>query len=236
MKTKSILATLALMTASQAYAAPTFFFGENLGLGENTALSSWANASAAEAQFLSHLTGVGTETFESFGVGSSAPLTLTLPGAGTATLNGDGGVHSVTPGSTNGVGRYATSGSQFWEAASGFSISFENPIAAFGFYGIDIGDYNGQVTITTNHGDVFNIGNTINTAGGSVLFWGIIDIENPFTSLSFGNTAPGSDYFAFDNMTIGTIEQVVTQVPEPATLTLFGLGLVGMRALRRRKV
>ena len=225
-------ALLAGSLSMSANAAPQFFFGEDLGLGEYVPLSSWVNADAAQASFLSKLIGVGTETFEGFGT-TTAPLDLTFPGAGTATLSGSGSVWATSPGSTNGIGRYATSGSRYWDTGSLFTITFTNPIAAFGFYGIDIGDYNGQVTLTTSHGDVFNIGNTVNGLGGSVLFWGIIDVEKPFSSLTFGNTAAGSDYFAFDDMTIGTAQQVVTEVPEPGMLALLGIGL-GAGILRRR--
>ena len=49
----------------------------------------------------------------------------------------------------------------------------------------------------------------MNGLGGSVLFWGLIDTDNPFTSLTFGNTAAGTDFFGFDDMTIGSVEQVV---------------------------
>ena len=56
--------------AGMAKATPVTFFGEDLGLGESTPLSIWPNAKAAESNFLSNLVGVGTETFESFFVGT----------------------------------------------------------------------------------------------------------------------------------------------------------------------
>jgi hypothetical protein len=38
-----------------------------------------------------------------------------------------------------------------------------------------------------------------------MLFFGFIDTANPFTSITFGDTAPGVDFFGFDDMTIGTV-------------------------------
>ena len=204
--------SLALVTpVLVVYAAATEYFGEDLGLGENTRLASWPNATAAEAEFLSHLSGVGTEDFESFTDGATAPLSIDFGATGNATIYGSGEIEAV-PSGTNGFGRYPTSGDNYWEVDQTFYIEFTQPIAAFGFYGTDIGDFNGQIVVELVNGGnrTYTIPNTVNGPGGSVLFYGIIE-DDPalqFTRVNFGNTAAGTDVFAFDDFTIGTLEQV----------------------------
>jgi hypothetical protein len=243
LKIALLATTAAAMLTSGVASGYSIFFGEDTGLGESTPLpvASRINSTAAQNAFLANLVGVGTETFESFGAGTGAPLNLTFPGAGTATLGGSGSIRNVTPGTTNGVGRYAISGSRFWEASSGsFTITFSDPVAAFGFWGVDIGDFNGRVTLTLQGGSVVNltVPNTLNIAGGSVLYYGLIasGAGELFTSITFGNTNPGTDFFAFDDMTIGSLEQV-RPPPEPGTLALVGLAaaLAGAAARARRR-
>lgn len=232
--------------ASFVLAAATTYFGEDLGLGEFTPLPAWPNATNAQADFLSHLVGVGVEDFEGFANNQPAPLNADFGAAGTATILGTGNIVEVAPGTTNGFGRYPTSGTKFWEATESFSIEFSQPIAAFGFFGIDIGDFDGQVVVQLANGGVrnFNIGNTVNAPGGSVLFWGIIE-DDPalqFVSATFTNTSPGVDFFAFDDFTIGSLEQVVPG-PGPVVpgmtgwgvmFTVLGLGASMPVMLRRR--
>jgi hypothetical protein len=220
---------VAMMTVS-AYAVPVTFFGEDLGAGEATALTSWANASAAQASFYSNLIGVSTEDFESMS-GNVADF----GGGLTATLSG-GSVATVTPGTTNGVGRYAISGSKYWEVSQNFTLTFSEAISAFGFYGVDIGDFDGQVVLGLANGSTttMNIGNSTNILGGSVLYFGFYDLEAQYTSISFQNTAQGVDYFGFDDFTIGTINNI-NPVPEPATMLLLGAGLVGLCFNSRKK-
>ncbi len=240
------LLLIALFGASfSANAAVTTYFGEDLGLGELTRLSSTPNANAAQASFLSSLINPGVENFEAFTDGTANPA-VNFVGAGvTATLSG-GAVISTVNGLTNGNGRYGISGDpdgngsdSYYQTSNLLALTFSKPIAAFGFYGIDIGDFNGQVTVTTSGGlnQFFNVGNTLNGSGGSVLFWGLVSNTYTFTGITFGNTASGTDFFAFDNFTVGSLQQVKSPVPEPETYAMFlaGLGLMGYMARRRKE-
>ena len=197
-------------TPSSAVAEPTIFFGEDSGLGEGDRLTSTPNADAARADFLAQLTNPGTENFESFADGAVAPLAVDFGAAGTATLQGTGEIEEV-PDGTNGYGRYPISGDKYWETSDVIYIEFTEPQAAFGFYGVDVGDFSGQLTITYEDGSTqkVTIPHTMNSPGGTVIYFGFIDLDNPFTTATFGNTAPGTDYFGFDDFTIGTKEQVV---------------------------
>lgn len=224
---------LTVGTASSGSAALLTFFGEDLGQGETVRLAATPNADAARTAFFANLVGVGTETFEGFSSGTGAPLAVNFGAAGTATLGGSGNIVSV-PSGTNGFGRYPVSGDKYWEVSGAFTITFSDPVAAFGFYGIDIGDFGGQVTLTLAGGgaQTINVPNTVNGPGGGVLYFGIIETLT-FTAITFGNTATGTDVFAFDDFSIGSLEQV--KIPTPAALGLFGIALAGLgMAMRRR--
>lgn len=231
---RNALVAASMVACGSAFAAPTTFFGEDLN-NSSSPLTSFANSNAARDAFLSNLTGVGTETFESRS--GSTPLAIVFPGAGTATLNGSGEVTASV-----GAGRFPISGTQFWNADTGnFSVDFTSAIAAFGFYGIDVGDYGASLSLelTAANGDIstLSVPLTIGSGGstnGSVLFFGFIDTATSYTKITFRNSG-GGDIFGFDDMTIGVAEQVVGTVPTPGSLALVGAALLAFGAVSARR-
>lgn len=240
------LACIAAMTTvcANAQAALTVYSGENQSPGGIVS----GDPLTARTQFLSNLSGVGTETFEAQTVGDEAPIQLLFPGSGSSTIGATlAGVGVIFP-TPSSAGRFNTTGAtvtptagKWWSAEGSFSLTFNRAIAAFGFYGTDVGDFNGQLTIsltgTDNQVTNLNVNHTINGNDASLLFWGFVDTSKAYTKITFGNTATGFDFFGFDDMTVGDINQVKppTTVPEPTTIALLALGLLGSAFAKRRR-
>lgn len=241
-RTRLLAAALAAALAQPAAArAATIFFGEDVnatatGQNEDAVRIPHPNADAARDAFRASLVGVATESFE------DAPATTTSLSLGpdTATLSPALPVLTLPTGTFAGV--YPTSGDDTLFVTTGsatlFTISFSTPQAAFGFYATDV-EVPGNLALRFLLADGSTLDQPVpsqaGTGGanntGSVLYFGLVDTQAPFTSVTFLRPLSSVDGFGFDDLTIGRVENVV---PEPGSLALLGLGLAMLRAGRSR--
>jgi hypothetical protein len=280
MKTRHILPTLgfvltALTTVdAQAYAVSDPLLGPYFGEYRQNSSTTIPTASAinngaignAEFSFLyglSYGSSVYTETFENRAVGVTSNLSLAFTGSNGSSINatlasqspaGNGGVNQAV-GSSN-QGRYsAPGGVKYWEAdlaLGSFTVTFDKAVAAFGFFGTDIGDFGGALSLDVYNGSTLiknlAVGNSIgdgsggpNGTDGSALYYGFIAQNSGelFNKVTFRTTLTTSaDMFGFDNFTVADAGQagiVVPTVPEPGTIALVGAALLGAGLARRRR-
>ncbi|MEO1688130.1 MAG: VPLPA-CTERM sorting domain-containing protein [Pseudomonadota bacterium] len=235
----------AVLTAGPAAALPVTFFGEDQSPAGS--VDPAGAPAVAQGDFLATLAaGVGTEDFETRPVGDFATLGISFPGstgAITATLSGP----DLEVDGSAGSGRFATSGSRFVELDDGeMLIEFSDPIAAFGFFGTDVGDIGEQLAVTLFEAGTlaeteFLPPHDTNANNGSLLFWGFVDTETSYSSIRLGSASGSGDVFGFDDLTIGDVGQIVNpprpsgEVPLPAAGWMLIAGLGALAGLRRAR-
>jgi hypothetical protein len=150
---------------------------------------------------------------------------------------------------TSGVtanGTYPTDGDNFISinSANNFSISFSNTLAAFGYFGSDLGDSGNVLTMQFFNGSnpVAVSSQTVDAGTGSAnsskFFFGFIadDSAQYFDRVVFSSNSAG-DAIGIDQIKIGTSAQLTTAVPEPSSMLgilLFGGSVVMLK--RRQKL
>ena len=237
-KTIIAVATTSFLLAGNAQAFEVIK-GEDINNGGLNTRATLNQTQKTEQEFLSRLDStVGTENFENVNWTSGSSLDLSFPGAGTASLGGNGEIHNINNTSSSAIaydleqGLYPASASQYWytEATpqdnSTFTINFSEEIAAFGFYAYDLGDWGAELTLKLySNGqlvDTINNLHTVTTNGsitGSAIYVGIVGelLSNgmyetfdrvEFTTAGNGIVNTSHDIFSFDDMTIAKTEQL----------------------------
>lgn len=254
-------ATVGFSAVAAVAGSASVFFGEDLQTGfiDDQRVPSLANSNAAQSAFLGSLVDPVVEDFESFDNGDEGAAldNFDFGPSGTASID-DGRITDLSekfpgpdgiPGTadddpTNGDGRYPISGTNYLLLAPGggndITISFSQPVNAFGFFGVDVGDFGGQLTTivaTAMDGTEtpYVIDHTIGQNGstsGSVFFWGLVDPDNEIMSIRLNNDSANVDAFAFDDFTISAFPSEI--IPSPAAAGLGLAGLLGLGAMRRR--
>lgn len=210
----------------------------------NISAEGVAAAELAEANFLAGLNGgqVLTESFEGFADGVQQNSFSTAVGTFTQTLAGGSPSAVCAPNCADGLavlsdvtspftGRFPApqeAGNNQWLDSFDSQITTLTVLSGFnaiGFYMTDPNDVDGRMTVggvDFSFADIFGQSN----GNGEVYFITLYDEAGLGDIVFHANGV--DDGFGIDSVTIGT-------VPEPGTLALMGLGLLGLGITRRRR-
>ncbi len=221
MKGKLILAGILSAVGMSAYAVPVTYLASDNNV---TSLAQMVNSTAKAGQFNAVAGSLNMQT-----VDFESPLSTDVTITGGTTTN-DSGCGAL-------CGFNTTPGGAYFRSVFGGSVtfSFANPVDAFGFYvnGLQTDQVSQQTIVYVDGSSVTQTINMPPATGGGGAFVGFIDFGQLISSVTFNAT---NDILGFDDLRFGRSANNPVGVPEPGTLVLFGLGILGIGvAVKRRR-
>jgi hypothetical protein len=233
---RALASALSLIALSSipASAAVITFSGEDI---MTTIADPHPISALAASNFIAATPGASLINFESAPLGSFTSLLIapgvTLTGTGTSINN----VPNFPSAPTLDGYNTTPSGAQYAELLGNIlTFHFTTPVQAFGAYFTGLQSFYFQDTVSFNDGtsQVINMPETGTGAGvGSLDFVGFTDFGASITSVSITSGNGSGDFIGVDDARFLAVPS--TTVPEPITLSMFGAGIAGVAALRRRK-
>lgn len=194
---------------------PTIFFGEHLTPAQAVVVGQ--PPQVARTAFMAAATAAEAWDFEGEfgGVVSNLPHAFFAAQAGLTVTATATAVDALEVMEAPGSGRFNTTpaGGIYIVFYDDMILNFSAGISAFGFYGTDWGDFNGQVKVTfTDMADVettFDVPHSIPSTNGALIFWGFTHPGVLYKRVRFFCTyavAPGpgaGDFFGVDDIIVG---------------------------------
>lgn len=235
------LALLLSAASAAALALPTIVSGYDATA--NKVVVAGGAPATARASFEGALSGIGAPLLRENMEGMTVPGALANQSPiafsfGSITGNGITPSNEALSGTFTGVFNTTAGGSKFIDATGVVTITFAQALSGFGLYITDLGDYSDSLitaTLALAGGGTTNVDVQRGGANASLLFFGVYESDPnvQYASITF-NTNGIQDVFGLDDF-VGVVRGTGAQIPEPATLTLLAMGMLGIGAIRRRK-